>query len=112
LATVGFVVGTGSCGPRADKNLFDKILVGVHPEMFAYYKETAVGTFWIKPDKFNGWGLVIEHDGDWEVLGSYLSPAAAADDVFTQHTGYSPWDDPARHDAPSDLGEWQKHKIK
>jgi hypothetical protein len=80
--------------------------------MLAYYKKTNVGTFWIKPDKFNGWGLVIEYDGDWEVLGSYLSPSAAADDVFTQHTGYSQWDDSVRHDAPSDLGEWQKHVIK
>lgn len=73
----------------------------------AYHKHTAVGTFWIRPHDFGRWGLFIEKDGETELLGSYHSPEAAADDVYTQHTGWDTWDIPIRHDAPVDLGEWE-----
>jgi hypothetical protein len=79
--------------------------------MLAHRRKTEVGSFWIKPDKKNGWSLEIGHNGDWELLGSYSTAVAAADDVFTQHTGYSEWDDPGRSDSPTDLGEWEKKNI-
>jgi hypothetical protein len=71
-----------------------------------YYKHTAVGTFWIRPDNVHGWSLFIDEDGNVELLGSYSSPEAAADDVYTQHTGWNEWDIPNRPDVPTDLGEW------
>lgn len=80
--------------------------------MFAYSKATEVGRFWIRPDRHNGWSLSVEKDGDCEILGSYSSAVAAADDVFTQHTGYRDWDFPRRPDAPTDLGEWQRIRIR
>ena len=45
--------------------------------------------------------------GDRELLGSYHSAEAAADDVYTQHTGWHEWDVPGRNNAPRDLGEWE-----
>ncbi len=53
----------------------------------AYYTRTVVGTFWIRPDNVHGWSLFIDDDRNVELLGSYSSPEAAADDVYTQHTG-------------------------
>jgi hypothetical protein len=76
-----------------------------------YFTKTAVGTFWIRPNMNNGWSLSIESDGDTELLNSYGSAIAAADDVYTQHTGCDEWDLPVRNDAPSDLGQWAKRQI-
>jgi hypothetical protein len=72
-----------------------------------FYKHTSVGTFWIRPENMHGWSLFIDCGGDTESLGSYSSPEAAADDVYTQHTGWDAWDIPNRRDAPTDLGEWE-----
>lgn len=76
-----------------------------------YCKQTAVGTFWIRPDKNNLWSLSIENDGDTEFLGSYDSAASAADDVYTQHTGCDEWDIPVRVNAPIGLDEWEQRAI-
>jgi hypothetical protein len=73
----------------------------------AFSKRTDVGTFWILPNNANGWGLFIHADGNRELLGSYGSPEDAADDVYTQHTGWDDWDTPIRSNAPRDLGEWE-----
>ncbi|ARF67620.1 hypothetical protein B7C51_06920 [Paenibacillus larvae subsp. pulvifaciens] len=41
------------------------------------------------------------------IVGHYLSAADAADDVYTQVTGYYDWDDlDGDVDPPSDLSEW------
>jgi hypothetical protein len=72
-----------------------------------YSKETSVGTFWIRPDQSNRLGLYIESDGDTELLGSSDSASAAADDVYTQNTGWDEWDVPSRS-APKGLDEWEK----
>lgn len=41
-------------------------------------------------------------------LGSYESAIGAADDVYLQHTGYTPWDSlEGVQDAPTDIYEWQ-----
>ena len=76
----------------------------------AYFKRTGVGTFWIRPFE-RQWGLFVEHHGDMEYLGSYDSPEAAADDVYTQHTGWDAWDGPDRPEAPADLGEWEFQNL-
>ena len=69
-----------------------------------YYYKTSVGTVWIRPqpdtDRFHlGIG-----DGP---LGSYHSPEAAADDVYTQHTGWRPLDRLPKSELPRDITEWQ-----
>lgn len=65
---------------------------------------SAYGMFVIKPH--NGrWGLWC---GD-ELLGSYHRPEAAADDVYTQHTGCDGWDDKEPDGTePMDLSEWER----
>ncbi|QHZ49917.1 hypothetical protein [Paenibacillus larvae] len=41
------------------------------------------------------------------IVGHYLNAADAADDVYTQVTGYYDWDDlDGDVDPPSDLSEW------
>ncbi len=73
--------------------------------MVWYYK-TRVGTFHIRPDAYNRhrWSLWI----DDENLGSYDSPDAAADDVYTQHTGWNEWDSLPSVTQPTDLTEWRR----
>ncbi len=78
----------------------------------AFHKRTDVGTFWILPDNSNRWGLFIDCDGNRELLGSYSTPEAAADDVYTQHTGWDDWDNPIRSNAPRDLGEWETQTFR
>jgi hypothetical protein len=65
--------------------------------------QTPVGTFWIRPR-----GRVFVLGIGDEDLGSYHSPQAAADDVFTRVTGYDPWDssDVLDGEEPTDLSEW------
>ncbi|WP_051650012.1 hypothetical protein [Selenomonas sp. AB3002] len=42
-----------------------------------------------------------------EILGRYHAPHAAADDVYTQHTGESTWDNiPLPIDTPTGIDEW------
>jgi hypothetical protein len=69
-----------------------------------YYFKASVGNFQIKQQSSSErWGLYL---GD-ELLGTYHSPQAAADDVFMQATGDYSWDTirpTVRH--PQDLSEW------
>jgi hypothetical protein len=78
---------------------------------YIYFLKTSIGTLWIRPERTHGWSLSIESHGDTELLGSYSSEIAAADDVFTQHTGWDQWDEPRRMNIPTDLGEWEKRAI-
>ena len=66
-----------------------------------YVFRSPVGTFRIVPfgDRFQ---LRIGS----EVVGSYHSAVAAADDVYTHVTGYDRWDD-SNHEAPTDIYEWE-----
>jgi hypothetical protein len=58
--------------------------------------------------------ILQDHDGRWMfcaddvVWGHYNTPAAAADDVYTQHTGFDAWDDLDDVDEPCDLSEWTR----
>ena len=54
----------------------------------------------------NRYNLVI----DKTVYGSYNSAVAAADDVYTQTTGYYEFDilDCSEVDIPTDIYEWEK----
>lgn len=63
-----------------------------------------VGTFKIALHNNGRFGLWI---GD-ELLGSYHSPHAAADDVYMYATGHWPWDQQMMVLEPCDLGEWQQ----
>ena len=68
-----------------------------------FYYESPVGLFTIAKDEDC---YILQLDD--EILGRYNSPEAAADDVYTQHTGSFLWDSfdlpPA---APTGVNEWQ-----
>ncbi len=66
--------------------------------------KTFTGTFYIRKQPDKRWGLWV----DDELLGSYHSPGAAADDVYTQRTGYHAWDSLSPVSKPCDLSEWEQ----
>lgn len=68
--------------------------------------KTKTGIFWIKPDTINGFSLGI----DDELLGSYINPEQAADDVYMCATGYWDWDQQLTVMEPESLSEWEFHK--
>lgn len=69
-----------------------------------WYSQTRAGIFWIRfvPQ---GRGVFVLGTGHRE-LGTYLSPEAAADDVYLRRTGLPEWDAAQHADAPADLSEW------
>jgi hypothetical protein len=69
-----------------------------------YHYRTSVGTFWIRPQP--GHSGRVELGVDQQLLGSYHSAAAAADDMRGHHTGWSDWDALTNAPAPCDLSEW------
>jgi hypothetical protein len=71
--------------------------------MNRYTYETPVGTFLIRPIAKKTYGLLLNDT----LLGSYLSAAEAADDVYRHRSGWSEWDD-LRGDqtAPAELSGW------
>jgi hypothetical protein len=73
-----------------------------------YHYKSLVGTFWICPEPNNPSRYLLGIDDT--ALGSYHSSEAAADDVYTQSTGWSDWDmlDPVVE--PTDLSKWEKGK--
>lgn len=77
--------------------------------MKIYQYKALVGTFIIKPQSNDRWGLWLNDD----LLGSYHSPIAAADDVYTQSTGdfdwdtYNIFDTDILVDIPTDIYEWE-----
>ena len=64
--------------------------------------DSSLGEMAIAPRDDGRWNLWI----DGVVMGSYHSPHAAADDVYTQSTGHDAWDMGPTPDAPCDLSEW------
>ena len=74
---------------------------------YLYHYKTRVGTFWIAPQPNVPGRFWLGVDD--EALGSYHSAEAAADDVYSQSTGYYEWDaieEPVT--SPCDLSDWIK----
>jgi hypothetical protein len=73
------------------------------PSDALFYYKTPVGTFWIRaqPGAPGRYWLGCEDDA----LGSYATPAQAADDMATGHSGHVAWDRNPRN-APYGLAEW------
>ena len=71
--------------------------------MKVYQFRPPIGRFLIKPQENGRWGLWFNDD----LLGSYLSAMAAADDVYTQVTGDYDWDSLDGVDIPTDIHEWE-----
>jgi hypothetical protein len=70
-----------------------------------FYFKTSAGTIWIRPQpKTDRYWLGI----DDQRLGTYYSPSAAADDVYTRHTGWQPLDALPRSELPRDLSRWTR----
>ncbi len=67
-----------------------------------YIYKTRIGTFSILMQSGGRWGLWINDD----LLGSYQSPESAANNVYTQTTGYYEWDSLDPVIEPCDLSEW------
>jgi hypothetical protein len=70
-----------------------------------YFYKSRVGVFEISPQVSVPGRYALLLKG--EFLGSYHSPQAAADDVYTQHTGDHDWDSLSSVTEPSDLTEWE-----
>lgn len=71
--------------------------------MKTYCYKSPIGVFIIKPQPDGRWGLWFGDD----LLGSYHSEIAAADDVYTQATGNYQWDSSSWLDVPTDIHEWE-----
>jgi len=73
-----------------------------------WYYKTEVGTFLIyrNPNDPARFLLKIEN----EILGSYLTPEMAADDVYMQATGWYEWDTLPNVSGPTDLSEWHRNR--
>jgi len=70
--------------------------------MKSYQYRSPLGVFIIKSQANGRWGLWLND----ELLGSYHSSVAAADDVFMQATGDYDWDTLNDIDIPTDVYEW------
>ena len=66
-----------------------------------YQYMSPIGCFLIKPQANSRWGLWLKD----ELLGSYHSALAAADDVYTQATGDYDWDSLDCVDIPTEIYE-------
>jgi hypothetical protein len=75
----------------------------------SYYFRSAVGIFWIRPRPGNAGRFILGIGED--ALGSYASPRAAADDVYTGATGFYAWDSRNDPRAPRDLSEWERGRL-
>ena len=71
--------------------------------MKIYQYRSLIGRVLIKPQANGRWGLWFKND----LLGSYHSAMAAADDVNTQATGDYDWDSLDGVDIPTDISEWE-----
>ena len=72
--------------------------------MTIYIYNSPIGRFLIRPQSNDYWDLWFEDD----VLGSYGSAMAAADDVYLQVTGHYEWDSLKNIDIPTDVDEWEE----
>ncbi len=68
--------------------------------------KTRYGTLKIMQLRNGRFGLYMND----EMLGSYHSPHAAADDVHMCSTGCWEWDQQLTVVSPCDLSEWQSHQ--
>lgn len=71
--------------------------------MKVYYYRSPIGCFVIKSQTNGRWGLWLKDN----LLGSYHSAMAAADDVYMQATGDYEWDEMNGIDIPTDISEWE-----
>ncbi|RMH16911.1 MAG: hypothetical protein D6698_09005 [Gammaproteobacteria bacterium] len=71
--------------------------------MRVYQYKSPLGLFLIKPQTSGRWGLWFKG----ELLGSYHSAMAAADDVYMQATGDYAWDTLKGVRIPMDISEWE-----
>jgi hypothetical protein len=71
--------------------------------MKIYPYRSPIGHFFIKSQADGRWGIWLKDD----LLGSYNSAIAAADDVYTQVTGDYDWDTLDSVDIPTDISEWE-----
>lgn len=72
--------------------------------MIYYYRINQNYVFFIKPLIYGNFGLFINDN----LLGSYISPHAAADDVYHHFTGFDYWDELTYlDDEPYDLSFWE-----
>ena len=71
--------------------------------MRIYRYRSPIGHFRVEPQDDGRWALWFKE----EILGSYHSPVAAADDVYTQSTGDYDWDSLRGADIPTDIYEWE-----
>lgn len=71
--------------------------------MKVYQYKSPTGLFLIKLQVNGRWGLWFKDD----LLGSYHSAMAAADDVYMQVTGDYDWDSLDGVDIPTDISEWE-----
>lgn len=68
-----------------------------------YFYDSPLGVFTIRQEAGR---FVLRLD--YEILGRYSSPTAAANDVYMQSTGSFQWDGCILPpDAPTGLGDWQ-----
>jgi len=68
-----------------------------------YLYRSPIGRFLIKLQTNNRWDLWFKDD----LLGSYHSAMAAADDVYMQSTGNYDCDSLDGIDIPTDIHEWE-----
>src|SRR5580704_16039692 len=61
-------------------------------QKYVYSFQSAVGIFWIRPERDKRWGLYIGGEGILELLGYYGSAFTAADGVYTRSIGWDGWD--------------------
>ena len=71
--------------------------------MKIYRYRSPMGRFLVKPRANGRWGLWFKDD----LLGSYHSAMAAADDVYMQATGDYDWDYQEGVDIPTGIDEWE-----
>jgi hypothetical protein len=79
---------------------------------YVYSFKSAVGTFWIRPERNKRWGLYIGGEGIVELLGCFDSPYDAADDVHMQRIGWDEWDRRMDNDAPATLLLWTRRLVR
>jgi hypothetical protein len=81
-------------------------------QKYVYSFQSAVGIFWIRPERDKSWGLYIGGEGIIELLGYYGSAFDAADSVYMQGTGWDGWDQRKPIDAPPTLLLWSRNPVK
>jgi hypothetical protein len=81
-------------------------------QKYVYSFQSAVGIFWIRPERDKRWGLYIGGEGTIELLGYHDSAFAAAASVCMQSTGWDGWDRRKQIDAPPTLLLWSRNLVK